>query len=391
MGFARGRFLAVLAASAAFALAAVSCSRAYSDEPGGGDFDAAPFDGPTDGPPSEGAVDAASDAKDADAGSRACTSKGTTKDVSTLTRGTIYAPSFSPYPFGIATDLTHVYWVEQTTDTDAGAASEGLGVGRILRATKSAGPIQQLVTDQSQVTSLAVEGGFVYWGAGVATTWQLLRIPSNPSGPAVPEAVATFGGRIVDVRVAAAGVLLVLLVDGRTYRVDPSTRDAALILTAGASSSIAATLTHVYASSETIGPAVRRVTLSPPFVYEANYLVPNVGGGNVGVGKLATDCTSLWMTHDSFTSDTIYVHDFLVPGTFERRFDGLQTVEQIVADDKNVWVAAQTSGVVVGSRKGGAFLVVYNGAVGRIAVDDDGVYFADRASLTRGRIYMLVK
>ncbi|MBS2020106.1 MAG: hypothetical protein JST00_45015 [Deltaproteobacteria bacterium] len=388
--------LGLLAVSLLSALAGASCS-SFSDEP---NIEARDADlGETGSETSTGDASLQDGpAIDGEAGVPSCAPRGTTKDLASPMLQKIYNPPSPTFPFGLATDATHVTWAEQSEDVDGGTAYEGVGRGRILRVAKTGGPAAVIATDQELVIAVAVAGGFVYWGAGPETASELRRRPvgtdCNATFCPAPESVATFDRRIVDIRVIRESVFLVMLDNGKVSYVDLATKTSSPLVTTFFYPGLAVTSSHLYASSEVTNAALLRATIAPNPVIEVNYLKPAIDGGNPGVGRLATDCRSLFMSHyTSFVGSKIYAHDFDRPGSFDLVVDTKLNIDQMVADEGNVWVSAANGGLFAGSRTSTSLVRVFQGNVFRAAVDDDAVYFGDHnpVGTERGTIYRLLK
>lgn len=349
----------------------------------------------------EGGTDATSEAEGSTSPPLTCV-KGTTKATDALSVRPLYLPSSEGFPYGLSTDATHVTWLEQPSADAAFDASFGNAPARVLRIAKnpdaSAAPVE-LARNQPGATAIQVDGSYAYWTTwgGSGSTAKMLRVPINTACGTTcpePEPVATFPANIRVVRIVRfkPGVFVAQGEAGDVFYVEPGQPVSRMFAT-GTFPGIAVTSAHLYASSELGGANVVRSTLAAKPSVEPNYLtVPPADGGQVGVGHLAADCTSLWMTqYFSSGKVNIYTHDFARPGSFDFVLQSAAIVNDAVADETYAYGAVFNSGVHVIDRRQKKTLLLRAGDVLRLAIDDDGVYFGERGLAERGAIFMVEK
>jgi hypothetical protein len=313
----------------------------------------------------------------------------------TWDKRTLYSPAGRMYPFAIATDATHVTWVAQPGVTDGGDDTEpynGNASAVILRVSKlgNAPPVV-LARDQPRVKALVLEGDSVYWTTfanGIPTLVRLPRDADCAAGCATPEVVAPLSGGYPVSRLvrAAPGILFGMGDTGKLFRIELGSLPTVVIET-GAYPAMTATATHVFAAGLE-SARVQRSTLGRPPMVDDPYLdIPE--GGPVGVGPIATDCTSLWMVRGT----ELLRHELAVtPRTLTPFADFGTGLFDLATDAKYVYGGApNAAGVFVIDRVSSGLSQLYAGNVFGLAVDDDGVYFGEHGGAGAGTITMLVK
>lgn len=390
-------FVAIAAAAGAFLANVASCSSFDGEQQDAGDDGASANDGS-----SSGDAPSTQDAGPVDASatvSPLCPPpKGPTSAPETRQKRILYTPPKPTFPFGIVADTTHVTWIEQSAVPDAGSPYDGFAAAKVLRVPKTGGGAKVLAVDQRSAIAVAVDGAFAYWttwAGGVAT---LLRAPlggsCEDSACPPPEVVTTFPP---NVRVSsffryASETFVASGDDGQVFFVEGKKMPVRIMGT-GYYPGLALTSTHLYASTETGKTILDRATVSANPTIDPPYLtIPPEDAGNIGVGHLATDCSSLWMTRYIFGAGAkIYVHDFATPGSFEPITQTMVTIYDLAVDAKYAYAATPNGGVYVVDRINKTPRSLYSGNVFRLAVDGEGVYFGEHAGAQSGTLYMLIK
>jgi len=330
--------------------------------------------------------------------------RGAKTDPSALLRSPLYVPpaGAASFPFGIATDRTHVTWVEQPDNGDANSgAYDGRALARILRKRKDgAGPVKVLAENLPATTSVVIDGTFAYYAtssANVPTIFQL-RLSDDCNATACPPKVVLAlgsGSRIDRLYRHAPGVLIALAENGQVFYVQVSpTPSFATPLKTGNYPGLTLTNDHLYASSELDRDSVYRAAVVPAPVVDPKYLVaPPEDGGNKGVSVLATDCTTLFMTRYIPTSSTtIYGHDLADDGSFSKLANVAGQIFDLAADESHLYIASPGGGLFwLGKAQGSSPTNIVEGNVFRVAVDAEGVYYGIHLGPDRGTIMMLVK
>lgn len=312
------------------------------------------------------------------------------------TERVLYSPTTPKAPFGIATDKTHVTWVEQEV-TDAAVPTEALGTpARILRVAKAGGAPTVLARDQLAATAVAVDGAYAYWTTWDGTTSTLWRSPlttnCDEGSCPPPEQLTAFSmdDRVRFIARYAAGQLVFTTEAGVVYLVELPVGAPQQILRTSASPSVTLTDTHLYAANfeSTISYVQRSTVATPPEINAKLITLPGVDAGNGAVTHMSSDCTGLWMLRLTSSGRAV---DFqpLDDAGLEHVTDISIATMQIVADSTHLWLASQNQGLAAVSHADGSSKVVHSGSVRRVAVDDDGVYFGDLNK--SGALYMLLK
>lgn len=306
----------------------------------------------------------------------------------------LYEPSVPSFPFGIDTDATHVFWVDQP-EVDGGNAYNGDEKSRVLRAAKAkgAGGAEILATQQGQSTAIAVDDASVYWVAQVATGgFELRRIAKGCSVPCVPVVVAQAPGRLQAFRRTASGVFFALSGD-RAYRLDVRSNNPVFVdleIPLGVLPALTTIDEHAYFAADGYGFVARAGVDSG--VVEPEYIpIGLVDGGLSGFGAMTNDCSSLWV--DRRRPAGVNLHRLALDGTltFRARLDGM--VFGMTADARFVYIAQPNAGGVYAVETAGSTppIAVARGNVWAVATDADGVYWGEHQRGTGGRLHMLVK
>jgi hypothetical protein len=145
-------------------------------------------------------------------------------------------PGFLParYPFGLAADAHHIYWVDLMTDTIARANLDGTGVDL------------NFIAGRGNVEGLAIDGEHIYWGRILTGPDSIARAdldgsdvePDFITGANVPRAIAVNRDHVYWANLGAKAI-------GRA-RLDGSGVDQRLITDTIVSDGLAADDRHVY-------------------------------------------------------------------------------------------------------------------------------------------------
>lgn len=363
-------------------------------------------DPPPPGPGPDGAAQSAPDARadpgGADAGGApdpfalvpACPASAAPSCApAACTRRTLHAGTPRAFPFDLATDRGHVYWVAQD-ESDAGDPYNGTGTARVYRAAKSGGGGVELARDQPLALALALEGEHVYWAVHVGTTSHLRRVRRDGScspSCAPPESVAAFpaGVRIKHLRRGGAGVLLALGEGGQLYRVDTGGSPPAKLLETSDYPGFALTNDHLYVGGGA-PREIQRVTLANSDVVPSWATMPLRDAGS-GAQHIATDCSSLFL--QGHPDSTTYFRVSLAGGVVEPLLSTTRGATALAADARYLYVSDHNAGGVFFHDKTGASALspIAAGNIWRLVTDDEGVYWGEHGTQAPGHIFMMVK
>lgn len=299
--------------------------------------------------------------------------------------------SGSEYPFQLATDSKLIFWAAQFSlpdDASFHVAYDGHGASRIYRRAKSTPslPPDRLVDNQSIVTSIAIDGDFVYWVTWDTTANTLHRVRRDCTAPCTAEDVSNGrlanGSPVVELLATSPGFLVYVTLNAAFYRVklDGITLPFAL-LPAQSTAGVAAKTDTLFVGLPAQG--------APVDVFD-NVSTTNTGtpsGMIAGITKqsaahLATDCNNLFAYG---TNGGIYDTALTDKNLKFWTDGGIPEVFDLALDLQNVYLAqANSGGVLAFNRTTQAPTPLYHGNVWRLAVDDDGVYWGEHGSSTSG-------
>jgi len=300
------------------------------------------------------------------------------------------------FPFQIASDQGHVYWVAQDQSSERDSYN-GRGLARIYRASKDGREVAQLARAQTEATTIALDGDHVYWVArGDRMVFELRRVSRRSScQPSCqsPEVIASFpaGVQITRLRRSRPGELLALGDVGQLYRVSVDGREPTTLIRATSHYADIA----VHENTAWVGggssPVVARVHVSTG--EDAGVLTIPARDGGVGTSRLATDCMHVYLQgHPDGTVifrarlNASTAETFFTAGTWRLMFD-------MAVDENFIYFAEPNAGGVYALAKSGRGDLVRfaSGNVWFVAADEDGVYWGEHGRSAPGAIFMLRK
>lgn len=306
----------------------------------------------------------------------------------------LFAPTPSEYAFSIVTDADKVYWITQTNTADSGPAFDGAGVAKIHWISKRQPRERKTVTGgQLQTTALALDGDSVYWPARAEkdTSWALRRAARDCSnadgGNCGTDFFVNLGGDpIVDLRSMVPGQLVAATSKGTVLLIDLARKQVSRLNATGDLPTLAATEQSAFAASQYRHDIAEVVRIETAFRGFGS--VPDAGKES-GVQFLATDCTTVFglRTPEQTGDREVFVLGSAAPpaiGTIPRTF----SPKAMAADARYLYVAGSGGFFVRDTAAGTPFALRPGPDTWRLAVDDDGLYYANH---TTGELYMLAR
>lgn len=353
-------------------------------------------DPPDASTPSDGAADVAFDVVRPPSGALGCTpARALDCDpVSGCTLTLLFKPAEVEWPFGIVTDAEKVYWVTQTNTQTDSPAYDGAGAAKIHWISKRGTRERKTMTGgQVRTTAAALDGDSVYWPARAenGTSWVLRRGERNCANESKDNCGTSFfvalgEEPVVDLRSTVPGHMVAATSKGTVILIDLASKQALRFPVTGDLPTLATTELSAFAASgyvHGVAEVVYAQMSSRP--YDA---VPDAGKQS-GIGLLATDCTTLFglRTPESTGDRDVFALGGASPravGTISRGFDP----KTIAADARHLYVGGSAGLYVKDIAAGTPFAHRDGPEIWRIAVDDDGVYYANH---TTGELYMLAR
>jgi len=304
-------------------------------------------------------------------------------------------------PWGIATDDSFVYWLEQPATNDG---YNGHAAARVLRASKDAVASSRqgtaLATDQPRAISIAVTGGWAYWtvyeGSADSMFAELRRIRTNCEGSCEIDAVGitTEGVRIMKLVPAAPGVLFGLSESGHVFRFDvggSALTVAGPLIVKGKFPSLVVTGQHVLVSSAN-SDTISRIDLAGMDVVPSFISIPPRDGGEPGISNMWTDCTDVWARRGPKTE---LVRLSLLDAGLSTISDSdvALTPYDVAGDARFVYLAGANEGLFALDRTTSKLEEVGGIKAFAVATDAEGTYWGehDIDHPSAGTIYMMVK
>jgi hypothetical protein len=382
--------------------AIAACSSFGSDAPA-----APPTDPDAVAPPPtpDGArPDGADDGGPPDA-SPACVSPGPSCALGACERKSLYVPAGNQkeYPFEIATDDAHVYWVAQvaTPPFTESQAYNGGAPARIWRTDRTGAPgvgnAQMLASDQKGARRVAIDGPYLYWvtledAPTDGTMTRLNRVPRDCMAPCTPEAVLDIGSGPLNhfVRIGPS-LFLAHTANGSVLRVDANARKAVQVGATSNYPGLATTPTAAYVSGLEI-PDILRLDLLAPGAAASTFatFTDFDAAAPTGAKWLATDCTTLF----AIRSPHVVWRMPLTPGATPSMWvpELGRDVWSVAIDASYLYFVAANSGGVFGIDGSGNVTPIEEHAnVWHLAVDDQGVYWGEHDATNPGIIRMMAK
>lgn len=306
----------------------------------------------------------------------------------------LFAPSSNEFAFSIVTDADKVYWVTQTNAAGSGPAFDGAGVAKIHWISKRSPRERKTVTGgQQRTTSLALDGDSVYWPARAETdtNWVLRRADrdcSNLDGGSCGTGffVNLGGDPIVDLRSMVPGQLVAATSKGTVLLIELAGKQVLRFDATGDLPALAATERSAFVASQyrlAVTEVLRAETTARGFG-----TVPD-GGLESGIQLLATDCTTVFglRTPEQTGERQVFVLGSAAPPAIDaipRTF----APKAMAADARHLFVAGSGGLYVRDTSVGTPFALRAGPDIWRVAVDDDGLYYANH---TTGELYMLAR
>jgi hypothetical protein len=317
------------------------------------------------------------------------------------TKRILHAPKSPGAPWGIATDESSVYWLEQPATADG---YNGKASARVLRASKGpnndASQATELATEQQQAITLAVTGGAVYWtvydGASPDPFSTLRRVRTDCPGNCLPESllVTMEGVRIMKLVPAGAGVLFGIGETGQVFRFDVGGTQMSMagpLLVKSWLTSLARTDQHVFVSSHD-SATISRMDVDGSNLVESFLTVPSRDGGEPGLTNMWSDCTqNVWARRGPGME---LVHLSLADAGMRTLVESAAlTLFDVAGDARYLYLAGANEGLFALDRETDALTKVGGAKTFAVAADDDGVYWGEHhiGIASAGTIHMLVK
>lgn len=304
------------------------------------------------------------------------------------------------YPFAIATDATHVYWVSQLAkrgdDAENSAAYNGGGTrGRVHRVAKSGHASWNesviVTSDQSRVAAIALDGDSIYWTVSPSDNQLSLQtVARSCVAPCVPVVFTSLAGvpPVWHMRRLKPGVLALLARDGQLFTLDLATKQVAKANASGPANSWAVRSDDIFLSDFSKANIGRVDLVSGG--YQSSFATFPADTAALGPSQIATDCRSLFTYRNSDKS--VWASDITTP-SFARIGDPLGSdTFDMTADAEFVYLAgANTGGVSAMATATKKSRVLLNGAFWHVVSDDTGVYAAAHAinDVETGTMYRL--
>jgi hypothetical protein len=314
-------------------------------------------------------------------------------------RRPLYVPDSPSFPFEIATDSAHVYWLEQR-DIDPGVAYNGNGKARVLRVDRVGSPnsarAEVLAIDEPSATAIALAPPYLYWATwdGSISTSTLRRVSAACAAPCQAESVGSFSQRIGKLVGVGTTAVVALASDGSVVHFGIGAGGAVAAGYAVMKSSkypgIAVTGADIYASGLLVSKISRAdlpgLNVTPAWV---NLALDGGDGGDLGLSNVATDCTHLFGFHGpGGRIERVSLAD----GGVSRVTSVSRAVYGVAADAKYFYIGSLNGGGVVAvDTANGSVEELSGGSSWGVAVDSAGVYWGDHPNAGGGTLTMLVK
>jgi hypothetical protein len=302
------------------------------------------------------------------------------------------APSSSTrFPFGIAADATHVYWVSQTH-------YDGNEEGYVQRVTKTGEDYEAMTVTHVRPTELVLDGDYVYWvSMGFDASNPLATLARLPrTAECVPacdvddiEVLSTGHGGESFQRLVVGGPETLFI--GSNARILRVAREGTEWVTSSAVGDVYPTLAAAGGFAYWTANKLANVYRLPASgtLEKAPYADLGTPVTYTVLGATCTDALALSDQHlfllSRSSSKPLELTQEALPAGME--------VQSIAVDASFVYMAGWNAGGVFRMpRAGGPVSTIVGGNIWRLFVDDDAIYYGDHQNTeSAGAIYRIDK